>query len=35
MQPEDAGTLVEKGIAPIELGRYEESLTYFDKATSV
>jgi hypothetical protein len=27
MQPEDASTLVEKGIALIGLGRYEESLT--------
>jgi hypothetical protein len=32
MQPEDANTLIEKGLALFELSMYEESLTYFDKA---
>jgi tetratricopeptide (TPR) repeat protein len=35
MQPEDVSTLIEKGIALFELGKYEESLIYFDKAISV
>ena len=35
MQPEDPSRLVNEGVALFELGKYEESLPYFDKSLAL
>ena len=35
MQPEDTSSLIEEGLNLFELGKYEESLLYFDKSLAL